>query len=74
MSGDHTMPISSDLARARTARLAVAAAIAKSTLDNSVGSAYVNLTYKDASRISVLPFPASLNKSDGTQLTRSGLQ
>ena len=48
------------------------AALAKSTLDDSVRRAYVKLSHKDVSRISVLPFPASLNKSDGTQqLTRS---
>ena len=42
------------------------------TLDDEVWRAYVKLSYKDASRISLLPFPAYLNKSDGTQqLTRS---
>ena len=72
VSGDHTKPISSDLARGRTADLAAAAALAKSTLDDSVRGAYAKLSYKDISRISVLPFPAPLNKSDGTQqLTRS---
>ena len=67
MSGDHTKPVSSDLARARTAELATAAALANSTLDDSVRRAYVKPSYKDVSRISVLPFTASLNKSDGTQ-------
>ena len=72
VSGDHTKPVSSDLARERTAELATAAALAKCTLDDSVRRAYVKLSHKDVSRISVLPFPASLNKSDGTQqLTRS---
>ena len=72
VSGDHTKPVSSDLARARTAELATAAALAKSTLDDSVRRAYVKFFYKDIFRISVLLFPASLNKSDGTQqLTRS---
>ena len=67
MSGDCTKPVSSDLARKRTAELATAAALATSTLDDPVRGAYVKLSYKDVSRISVLPFPASLNKSDGTQ-------
>ena len=72
MSSDRTKPVSSDSTRERTAQLATAAALAKSTLDDSVRRAYVKLSYKDVSRISVLPFPASLNKSDGTQqLTRS---
>ena len=72
MSGDHTKPISSDLARARTAKIATAAATAKATLDDSARRAYVKLSYKYVSRISVLPFPASWNKCDGTQqLTRS---
>ena len=72
VSGDHTKPVSSDLARERTAELATAAALAKSTLDDSVRRAYVKLSHKDVSRISVLPFPASLNKSDGAQqLTRT---
>ena len=72
VSGERTKPVSSDLALERTAELATAAALAKSTLDDSVRRAYVKLSYKDVSRISVLPFPASLNKSDGTQqLTRS---
>ena len=71
MSGDHTKPISSGLARARTVELATAAATAEAMLDDSVRRAYVKLSYKDVSRISVLMFPASLNKSDGTQqLTR----
>ena len=69
--GDRNKPVSSDLARARTAELAIAAALAKSTLHDSVRRAYFKLSYKGVSRISVLPFPASLNKSDGTQqLTR----
>ena len=72
VSGDRTKPVSSGLARERTAELATAAALAKSTLDDSVRRAYLKLSYKDVSRISVLPFPASLNKFDGTQqLTRS---
>ena len=72
VSGDRTKPVPSDLARERTAELATAAALAKSTPDDPVGRAYVKLPYKDVLRISVLPFPASLNKSDGTQqLTRS---
>ena len=72
VSSDHNKPIYSDLARARTAEIATAAATAKATLDDSVRRAYVKLSYKDVSRISVLPFPASLNKSDGPQqVTRS---
>ena len=71
VSGDHIKPISLDLARARTAENATAAAIAKATLDDSVRRAYVKLSYKNVSRISVLPCPASLNKSDGTHFTRS---
>ena len=72
VSGDRTKPVSPDLARERTAELATAAALAKSTLDDSVRRAYIKLSYNGVSRISVLPFPASLNKSDGTQqLTRS---
>ena len=72
VSGDRTKPFSSDLARERTAKLATAGALAKSTLDVSAMRAYVKLSYKDASSICVLPFPASLNKSDGTrQLTPS---
>ena len=72
VSGDRTNPFSSDLAHERTAELAAAAALAKSTLDDSVWRAYVKHSYKDVSRLSVLPFPVSLHKSDGTQqLTRS---
>ena len=72
VSGDRTKPVSSDLACKRTAELATTTALAKSTLDDSARRAYVKLSYKDVSRISALPFPASLNKSDGTQqLTRS---
>ena len=72
VSDDRTKPVSSDLARERTAELATAAALAKSTLDDSVRRAYVKLSHKDVPRIYLLPFPASLNKSDGTQqLTRS---
>ena len=72
MLGDRTKPVSSDLARKRAAALTTAAALAKYTLDDSVRRACVKLSYKDVSRISVLPFPASLNKCDGTQkLTRS---
>ena len=72
VSGDRTKPVSSGLARERTTELATAAALAKSTIDYSARRAYVKLSYTDVSRISVLPFPASLNKSDGTQqLTRS---
>ena len=71
-SSDRTKPVSSVLACERTAELATAPALAKSMLDDSVRRAYVKLSYKDVSRISALPFPASLNKSDGTQkLTRS---
>ena len=65
--GDHTKPICWDFARARTTGIATAAATAKATLDDSFRRAYVKLSYKDVSRTSVLPFPASLNKSDGTQ-------
>ena len=65
--GDHNKPGSSDMARASIAELAAAPALAKSTLDDSVVRAYVKLSYEDVSRISVLPFPASFNKSDGTQ-------
>ena len=72
VSGDRTKPFSLGLARERTAELATAAALSKSTLDDLVRRAYVKLSHKDVPRISVLPFPVSLNKSDGTQqLTRS---
>ena len=72
VSGDRTKPVSSNLARERTAKLDTPTALAKSTLGDSVRRTCVKLSYKDVSRISVLPFPASLNKSDGTQqLTRS---
>ena len=72
VSGDRTKHVSSDLARERIAELAAAAVLSKSTLDYSLRRAYVKLSYKVISRISVLQFPASLNKSDGTQqLTRS---
>ena len=64
---DRAQPLSSDLARARTFAIAIAAATAKATLDDSVNRAYVKLPLKDVARISVLPFPASLNKSDGAQ-------
>ena len=67
VSGDRTKPIYSDLARARTAETATAAATAKATLDDSVLRAHLQLSYKDVSRISVLPFAASMNKADGTQ-------
>ena len=72
VSGDRTRPVSSDLARARTPAIATAAATAKATLDDSVKRAYVKLPYKDVCSISVLPFPTSLNKSNGAQqVTRS---
>ena len=72
VSGDRTKPVSCDFSHGRIAELAIAAALSKSTLDDSVRRAYVELSYKDVSRISVLRFPASLNKADGTQqLTRS---
>ena len=61
VSGDRTNPVSSDLAHEHAAELATAAALAKSTLDDSGRRAYVKLSYKDVSRICVLPFPASLN-------------
>ena len=67
VSGYHIKPIYSDLARARTAEIATAAATAKATLDDSIRRAYVKLSYIDVSRISVLSFPASLNNSDDTQ-------
>ena len=66
-SGDCNKPVSLDFVRERTAELATAAALAKSTLDDSVKRAYVKLSYKGVCRISVLPLPASLNKSDSTQ-------
>ena len=59
VSGDRTNPASSDLARKRIVKHATAAALAKSTLDDSVRRAYVKLSYKGVSRIPVLPFPAS---------------
>ena len=67
VSGDHTKRFAQNLARVRIAEIATAAATAKATLDDSVRRAYVTLSYKAVSRISVLPFPASLNKSDSTQ-------
>ena len=71
-SGDRTKLVSSYLARERTAELATTAALDESMLYEPVRRAYVKLFYEDVSRISVLPFHASLNKSDGTQqLTRS---
>ena len=45
-SGEHTKPFDSDVAGARTSRMATAAATAKSTLDDSVKCAYVKLHYK----------------------------
>ena len=45
VSGDRTKPVSSNLDRERTAELATAAALAKSTLDDSVRRAYVKLSY-----------------------------
>ena len=66
--------ISSDLARARTAEIATAAAIIKTALDDWVWRAYVELSYKYVFLNSVLPLPASWNTSDGTQQpTRSVL-
>ena len=67
VSGDDTKPASSDLTRERTDEIFTAEALAKSTLNDSVRRAYVTLSYTDVSRISVLPFPPSLNKMDGTQ-------
>ena len=75
VSGDRTKPVSSDLAGERTSELATAAALAKSTLDDSVRRAFVKLFYKDVSRISVLPFPASLNlTAHSNSRVRLGLQ
>ena len=69
---DRTNPVSSYMARACTSAIATAAATAKATLDNSAKRAYVKLPLKVVARISVLPFPTSLNKSDGAQqLTRT---
>ena len=72
VSGNHTKPFCSDFARARTSEIVTAAATAKATLDDSVKCAYGKLSYKDVSRIYVLPFPASLKKSDGTQRLTHG--
>ena len=44
VSGGRTKPVSSDLARERTAELATAAALAKSTFDDSVRRAYITLS------------------------------
>ena len=76
VSGDHTIPCCSGLDRARTSAIATAEATAKATLADSIERAYVMLPYNDASPISVLQFPPSLNKSGGAkQLKRSvGLQ
>ena len=55
------------LSRARTAEISTTAATVIATLGDSVRRAYIKLSYKYVSRLSVPPFPASLNKSDGTQ-------
>ena len=67
VSGDHTKSVSSYLVRTRTSAIATAPATAKATLDDSVKCANDKPPYEDVSRISVLPFPTSLNKSDGAQ-------
>lgn len=49
--GDRTTPVSTKLARARTIELDTAADLAKSTLNDSVRRADVNLSYQDVSRL-----------------------
>ena len=67
VSDGHTKSVSSDLALARTSAIAIAAAKDKATLDDLVKRAYVKLPHKDLARISVLPFPTSLNKHGDAQ-------
>ena len=65
MSDDRAVPVSSNFTHARTAAITSAAAAKQHTAD--VQRAYKHLGLKDISRISVLPFPSSINPSDAMQ-------
>ena len=67
MTGDRAKPVSSTLARARTAAIATADAAADARHEASVRRAYITLGLKDIARISTLPFLASANKAAGAQ-------
>ena len=57
VSGDHTTPVSLDLARARASAIATAAATVRATRDDSVKRAYVKFPHKDVARISLTTAP-----------------
>ena len=72
MSDDRAMPVSSNLAHARTSAIDSASAAASKKRTAEVKQAYKRLGLKDIARISVLPFASSANPSDAAQqLTRS---
>ena len=72
MTEDRVKPVSSNLARARTSAIPTTDAAAEARHEAFVCHAYVTIGQNKAAHISALPFPASLNKANGTQqLTRS---
>ena len=72
MSDDRAMPVSPSLAHARTSAIDSAAAAAAKKHTADVKRAHKHLGIKDTSRISVLPFPSSINHPDAAeQLARS---
>ena len=72
LSDDHAMPVSSNLAHAQTSAIDSAVAVAVKTHTTGVTRACEHLGRKDISRISVFPFPSSINPFDAAQqLTRS---
>ena len=72
VTDDRVKPASSDLACARTSAIETIDAVAEANHAASIRRAYKTISHKDVFHVSVLPFPASLDKADGMQqLTRS---
>ena len=72
MTDDRVKPLSFDLARARSSAIETTDATEEAKQVTSVRRVHITIRHKDVSHISVLTFPASLNKADGAQqLTRS---
>ena len=72
MSDDSAMPLSSNLAHARTSAIDSAAAAAATKYTAEVKRAHERLGLKDTAVILIISFPSSINPSDAAQqLTRS---
>ena len=72
VSDTRAMPVSSNIAHAQSAAIEAAAAAAAAKHTAGVKRAYRHLGLKDIARISILPFPSSINPSEAAQqLTRS---